>query len=303
MGRQGGGTSPVRRVGGRIEDWGEPFCEFLSTVEEQRHNIPGLRNILWIAHHGPTLPLAQACWARQPQIVEWSHTIALNALDPESLSRWLDLRLPNWEPSEEFLYLLEEESSGNPALLERILISFIEDGRLKRTWEGWEHEDVASDTITPLVQRTADSYRDLPQEQRVCLDALVVLGGSGDPTWLAQVLGSDEKELSRTLRKLRRAGWIDQELNGARHCFHTSYQQKAVRIAIAEDDWVQGNARVAEWLSDSESAASVSMLNAWPLTSCTRVNRNARCRTGATPSRTRSSRGVCSSESGGWSDC
>ncbi|MEE8143737.1 MAG: serine/threonine-protein kinase, partial [Planctomycetota bacterium] len=236
-----------------LEECDHHFFQFLALISTRERTDSGLRRIAWIAFQRRAPGLFQAQWMSSNDIRTWLHQITLPTLDPESIIRWFDARFPGWHPPLELRYLLEEESEGSPALMAKLLCALVDEGYLRKSWRGWAVAPLGTHQYqSPLVRRSIRSYEQSDASSRAVLDALVVLGGNGDPDWLRQASGLDAVEVLETMVQLQRRGWIDREVDGSRYRFRYFFQNKAVRKSISDENWREYNQRIAEWILEKE---------------------------------------------------
>ncbi len=236
-----------------FEGWGHSFFQLLSRLAASEGRRAGIKRLAWIGLQTGPAGLFAGQWLSSEQGQAWVERCAMRPLDAEALTRWLQLRFPGWDPADPMRNLLEEESEGSPSLLGHLLGSLVEEGLLRKGWEGWDYcEPPGGVNATALVRRAARSLDELGADRRGALEALEILGGSADAGWLIQSASDGAGVTHETIAWLDAHGWIEREEEGTRWRFRHVFQRKAVRRSIDAETWRAGNRRVAQRILQRE---------------------------------------------------
>ena len=241
----------------RFELWDGPIFELLNEFVLDEKKTGKRRRISWVAIQYGRPGLFAGQWLSSEFARGWYRAAHLPALDAESMSRWIGARLQSWRVPSDLVRLLEEESEGSAALLAKLLGSMVDEGHLRKDWEGWSYRGHEKGHQTPLVRRTVRSIQQLEPTAQSVLFALEILGGTADPEWLRKVAGVRATEIVTVLLELQIKRWIDREVDGSRFRFRYYFQRKGIRLAIGRKGWREGNARVAAWLMEQEEKGAI----------------------------------------------
>ncbi|MCI0651570.1 MAG: protein kinase [Planctomycetes bacterium] len=241
----------------RFERADATLFELLQEIGRRESAQGPLGRIAWIGFQFQHPGLVAAQWLSSEEGAKWTESQPLPPLDPESITRWLDVRLPGWTLPSELRDYLEEESEGSPAMLARVLASLIEEGLVRRGWDGWlcTSGELRAHR-TPLVRRLHRSFEQLPPAERRVLEAVEILGGSGDAEWTHRISEVPAAEVRAILLRLCERRWLEREVEGVRYQFRYFFQRKAVSRALSAEVLAQGNARVATWLLELKERGS-----------------------------------------------
>lgn len=221
-----------------IEQSGPAICRLLTCLAERERESPALRNVTWIAFQRAAPGLTAAQWLQSEPAKVWQQDLVLRSLDPETLARWLERRLPGAELCYPLKSLLSEESEGSPWLLQKVLRSLVQGGIIGKGWDGWvESPQAAALTCSPLVEEALVRFNTTPLDDRKVLGGLAAAGGTADLDWIRRITELGSRELLDSITRLRADGWISQEVGGQRFRFASAYFKKAVRLAVGERNW------------------------------------------------------------------
>lgn len=214
------------------------FCKLLIELAGCEKESSALRNVTWIAFQRSAPDLTAAEWLQSEVAKVWQQDLLLKPLDPESLAKWLERRIPNAELSYPLKQLLSEESEGSPHLLQRVLRSLVQGKILSKSWDGWvESPQAATLAYSPLVNEALTRFKSTTPSERKILGGLAAAGGSADLEWIRRITELDSRELIESISSLRASGWIAQEVAGQRFRFSSAYFKKAIRLAVGERSW------------------------------------------------------------------
>ena len=225
----------------------ETFSVLVEAIAQERR-IPGLDQVFWVAladdRPGPWF----SEWVERSDTKLWIRSVQLPRLDAEGVEAFLGKRFPGWDPEPGLCMQLLKNSGGSPSHLERILVEFVRQGGLTRSWNRWQSGSLPALETSRVVERARRACLALTPEERGILEALAVVDAPSNPIELQELAGSPPGKAPELLITLLQKRWLMREGAFGSYQFTRKFQAIAVESTLDPDRRGELHRRAAEIL-------------------------------------------------------